>query len=75
MIGVGKQNASLKQGIMKEILIFGSGVHSKVILSEIIHIKGYKVIGFIDENLKKETVIATYNNQKYKVVSKYDSYY
>ena len=29
---------------MKEILIFGSGVHSKVILSEIIQIKGYCVI-------------------------------
>ena len=40
---------------MKKILIFWTGFHSKVILSEIIHIKGYKVIGFIDENLKKET--------------------
>ena len=60
---------------MKKILIFGTGFHSKVIWSEIIQIKGYKVIGFIDENLKKETIIATYNNQKHKVVSKYDSYY
>ena len=42
---------------MKEILIFGSGLHSKVILSEIIQIKGYRVIGFVDENIKKETII------------------
>ena len=54
---------------MKEILIFGSGLHSKVILSEIIQIKGYRVIGFVDENIKKETIIETYKNKKYKVVS------
>ena len=54
---------------MKEILIFGSGVHSKVILSEIIQIKGYSVIGFVDENIKKATIIETYKNKKYKVVS------
>ena len=54
---------------MKEILIFGSGLHSKVILSEIIQIKGYRVIGFVDENIKKGTIIETYKNKKYKVVS------
>ena len=54
---------------MKEILIFGSGVHSKVILSEIIQIKGYRVIGFVDENIKKGTIIENYKNKKYKVVS------
>ena len=54
---------------MKEILIFGSESHSRIILSEIIQIKGYRVIGFIDENLKKETIIETYKNKKYKVVS------
>ena len=48
------------KNIMKEILIFGSGLHSKVILSEIIQIKGYRVIGFVDESLKKETIIETY---------------
>ena len=54
---------------MKEILIFGSGLHSKVILSEIIQIKGYRVIGFVDENIKKGTIIENYKNKKYKVVS------
>ncbi len=38
---------------MKKILILGSGSHSKVIFSEIINLKKYKIIGFIDENKKK----------------------
>ena len=54
---------------MKKILIFGSGDHSRVILSEIIQIKEYRVIGFVDENTKKGTIIANYKNKKYKVVS------
>ena len=54
---------------MKEILIFGSADHSRIILSEIIQIKGYRVIGFVDENIKKGTIIENYKNKKYKVVS------
>ena len=54
---------------MKKILIFGSGDHSRVILSEIIQIKEYRVIGFVDKNTKKGTIIANYKNKKYKVVS------
>lgn len=54
---------------MKKILIFGSGAHSKVILSEIIQIKGYRVIGFVDEKLRKGTIIDTYKKKKYKVIS------
>ena len=38
---------------MKKILIFGSGPHARVILSEIIQMKGYSVIGFVDEVIKK----------------------
>ena len=38
---------------MKKILIIGSGGHAKVILSEIIQIKEYRIIGFIDEFKKK----------------------
>ena len=53
---------------MKEILIFGSGTHSKVILSEINQIKGYKVIGFVSEFEKKGTLIETYKNKEYRVV-------
>tara|TARA_B100001123_G_C15098795_1_gene942682 strand:+ start:255 stop:926 length:672 start_codon:yes stop_codon:yes gene_type:complete len=54
---------------MKEILIFGSGGHSRIILSEIVQIKDYRVIGFVDENIKKGTIIESYKNKKYKVVS------
>ena len=54
---------------MKEILIFGSEGHSRIVLSEIIQIKGYRVIGFVDENIKKGTIIENYKNKKYKVVS------
>ena len=54
---------------MKEILIFGSGGHSRIVLSEIIQIKGYRVIGFVDENIKKGTIIENDKNKKYKVVS------
>ena len=38
---------------MKEILIFGSEGHARIVLSEIIQIKGYRVIGFVDELKKK----------------------
>jgi sugar O-acyltransferase (sialic acid O-acetyltransferase NeuD family) len=53
---------------MKEILIFGSEGHARIVLSEIIQIKGYRVIGFVDERTKKGTIIENYKNKKYKVV-------
>ena len=37
---------------MKEILIFGSGGHAKVIYSEIIKNKKLKFLGFVDEKKK-----------------------
>ena len=54
---------------MKNVIIFGSGLHSKVILSEITQIKGFSVLGFVDEHLNKGTIIETYKNKKYKVLS------
>jgi sugar O-acyltransferase (sialic acid O-acetyltransferase NeuD family) len=53
---------------MKKILIFGSGSHSKVVLSEILRIKNYKVIGFVDEKLKKGTVVGKFGNKTFKVI-------
>ena len=53
---------------MKKILIIGCSGHAKVILSEIIQIKGYRIIGFIDKFKKKDTVIETYKNKQYKVL-------
>jgi len=53
---------------MKKILIFGSGSHSKVVLSEILQTKKYKVIGFVDEKLKKGTVVGKFGNKTFKVI-------
>ena len=54
---------------MKEILIFGSGEHSKVVFTEIIKMKNYHVKGFIDEEKKIGTVIESFKNKKYRVLS------
>jgi sugar O-acyltransferase (sialic acid O-acetyltransferase NeuD family) len=48
---------------MKEILIFGSGGHAKVIYSEIIKNKKLKFLGFVDEKKKRGEIII---NQKKK---------
>ena len=53
-----------------KILIIGSGNHSKIILSEILNLKNFECIGFIDEKIKKGTVIVNRNQTKYKVVGK-----
>ena len=53
---------------MKKILIFGSGQHSKVIFSEIMQLKDHRVIGFVDENIKKGKIIQVYKNKKYKII-------
>jgi len=53
---------------MKKILIFGSGVHSKIVFSEIIKLKNYSIIGFVDDFSKKNKIVETYKNKKYKVI-------
>lgn len=55
---------------MKRILILGSGSHSKVIFSEIISLKKYKIVGFIDEKKKKNTKILNYRKKDYKILGK-----
>lgn len=58
---------------MKKIIIFGSGDHAKVILGEIIKKKKFKVIGFYDENKKKNEVIIKLNGKVYKnIIGKID---
>jgi len=59
----------LQQLIMKNIVIFGSGDHAKVIFYEIIKIKKYNIIGFID-NKNVNRVIASYKKKNYKVLGK-----
>ena len=39
---------------MKKIVIFGSGCHAKVVFSEIIKLKKYKFIGFVDNFAPKK---------------------
>ena len=52
----------------KKIVIFGSGVHAKVIFHSIINDKNYKFLGFIDFK-NKEKLIIQYKKKKYKVIS------
>lgn len=49
---------------MKKFVIFGSGDHAKVILSELI-IKKNKIIGFVDENKKKGELIIKLNKKNF----------
>jgi len=39
---------------MKKIIIFGTGLNSRVVLNEIENLKEYKCIGFIDDIFKKQ---------------------
>lgn len=55
--------------MLKKVIIFGSGPHSRVVLSEIIQLKDYKVIGFIDEKLKKGTIVEKIKNSSYKIIA------
>ena len=50
---------------MIKIVIFGSGGHAKVIFSEIIKIKTFKFIGFVDDFKKKGELIIGLNKKKY----------
>jgi acetyltransferase EpsM len=58
---------------MKSIVIFGSKDHSKVVFSEIIQLKKFKILGFIDNFSKKGKIIISHNNKKYKVLGNIES--
>ena len=49
----------------KNIVIFGSGAQSKVIFSEIIKIKEYNFLGFVDDFSQKGKKIITYKKKSY----------
>ena len=53
---------------MKKILILGSGSHAKVIFSEILNLKKYKLIGFIDDFEKKNKIIISYKKKNFKIL-------
>jgi len=56
---------------MKNIVIFGSGYHSKVIFSEIVKLKNYKFFGFVDEKKRKDKVILKFKNKSFKNLGKF----
>lgn len=47
---------------MKKIVIIGSGGHAKVVLSEILLLKKFKILGFIDDFIPTGTLIDKENN-------------
>lgn len=55
---------------MKNIVIFGSGVYAKLLFYEISKLKEFKVLGFIDKNRKKNTIIIKFKKKKFKILGK-----
>jgi sugar O-acyltransferase (sialic acid O-acetyltransferase NeuD family) len=53
---------------MKNILIIGSGGHARVIASEIILQRKFKLLGFIDEKKKKNEFVFKYKNKKFYIL-------
>ena len=47
------------------LIIFGSGVHARVIFSEVIKLKKFNFIGFVDNFKKKGELILSLNKKKY----------
>ena len=57
--------------VKKNIVIFGSGVHAKVIFHSIIKNKNYKFLGFVDYK-NKNKIIINYNKKNYKIISDFN---
>jgi len=55
---------------MKKIIIFGSGCHAKVVFSEIMRIKKYKFLGFVDDYAVKGKIVTKYKNKNFKNLGK-----
>lgn len=55
---------------MKNIVIFGSGGHSKVILSEILESKNdFKFCGFVDSSKKTGSIVTKVKKKNYKIIN------
>ena len=50
---------------MIKIVIFGSGSHAKVIFSELIKLKKFKFLGFVDDFKKKGEIIISLNKKNF----------
>ena len=55
---------------MKKIIIFGGGVHSKVVFSEVIQLRKFSILGFIDDFIRKGKIIETHKSKVYKNLGK-----
>ncbi len=55
---------------MKNIIIFGGGSSARVIFSELINLRKFKILGFIDNYSKKGEVIETFKGKNYKNLGK-----
>lgn len=53
---------------MKKIVIFGSGFHAKAILFEVLQLKKFNCIGFVDFNRGLGELIVNINNKIYKTL-------
>ena len=53
---------------MKKIVIFGSSGHAKVVLSEILKLKKFKFLGFIDSAFKSRKIIEQIKEKKYLIL-------
>ena len=54
----------------KNIVIFGSGAHAKVVFSEIIKIKKYNFLGFVDDFSQKGKKIITHKKKSFSNLGK-----
>jgi hypothetical protein len=50
---------------MKNIVIFGSSDHAKVVFSEIVKLNNYNILGFVDNSNKKGKKIISWNGKSY----------
>ena len=55
---------------MKKIIIFGSGAHSKVVFSEVIQLRKFSILGFIDDFTRRGKIIETHRSKVYKNLGK-----
>lgn len=56
---------------MKNLIIFGSGDHAKVLFWELIDSKKYKILGFFDDTKIKEKTLLIYRNKNYRLFTNY----
>ena len=54
---------------MKNLIIFGSGDLAKIVFYEVIQKKDFKLLGFINESKKENSIVIQYKGQKYNTLN------